>query len=172
MLEKRVFLSIGSNLGDRALHLSRALDLLDAQHIAIVSRSSLYETEPRDMPARQPWFLNMAAECRTRLFPLQLLKVLHSIERDLGRARPSAAQTPAPRIPQPRTIDLDILLFGNTVMHTPRLTVPHPRMFERRFVLEPLLEIAPDLRRPDTKEPLHNYLAGVASQKLRKFVGV
>ncbi len=110
----------------------------------------------------QPWFLNMVVECETPLFPLQLLKVLQRIEREVGRVREGVARK------GPRVIDIDILLFGNAVMDTPQLTIPHLRMTERRFVLEPLLEIAPELRHPVTKQALRKSLNGLTGQQVRK----
>ena len=102
---------------------------------------------------QQPWFLNLAVECETRYFPLQLLSVTERIERELGRERGAGASAGGHA-----SIDIDILLLGSIVMATPQLTIPHPRMLERRFVLEPLLEIAPELRHPGTREPLSKYL--------------
>jgi 2-amino-4-hydroxy-6-hydroxymethyldihydropteridine diphosphokinase len=159
---KRVYLSLGSNLGDREDNLSRSISALNREHIHVVAQSSLYETEPQDL-VQQPWFLNLALECETRNFPLQLLDVIERIERDLGRERGPAAVRRGPRV-----IDIDILLFGDAVIVTPRLTVPHARMLERRFVLEPLLEIAPDLRHPGTREPLRKYLRKLETQKVRR----
>ncbi len=159
---KKTYLSLGSNLGDREQNLQRALEALEREQIQVIARSSIYETEPQDV-AEQPWFLNMALECETRYFPLQLLSVLQSIERELGRARGAGALRRGPRI-----IDIDILLFGSLVMETPQLAIPHPRMLERRFVLEPLVEIAPDLKHPRTKEPLSRYLGKIKGQRLRK----
>lgn len=158
---KQVYVSVGSNLGDREGNLRRAIESLEREEVRVVKRSSVYETEPQDV-AHQPWFLNMALECQTRLFPLQLLKVLQRIENELGRMRTGAVRR------GPRTIDIDILLFGNTIMQTPKLVIPHPRMLERRFVLEPLLEIAPDLRHPVTREPLCKSLAAVTTQAVRR----
>ena len=145
-------------MGERDENLERALALLEREQIHVVARSSIYETEPQDV-AGQPWFLNMAAVCETRFFPLQLLTALLRIEREMGRVR---------RLPRgPRIIDIDILLIGSAVIDTPRLAIPHPRMLERRFVLEPLLEIAPELLHPVTKRPLRDYLSQVKTQKLR-----
>jgi 2-amino-4-hydroxy-6-hydroxymethyldihydropteridine diphosphokinase len=158
---KTVYLSVGSNLGDREDHLRRAIEGLDCEQITVKQRSSVYETEPQEL-AQQPWFLNMVLECETRLFPLQLLSFLQRLEHDLGRVRAGAVRK------GPRIIDIDILLFGQTVIGTSKLAVPHPRMFDRRFVLEPLIEIAPGLRHPVTKEPLTKYLGRVKEQKLRK----
>jgi 2-amino-4-hydroxy-6-hydroxymethyldihydropteridine diphosphokinase len=158
---KQVYLSIGSNLGDREQNLRRALEALERQDVRVVKRSSLYETAPQDV-AHQPWFFNMALECQTRLFPLQLMTALQRIENELGRVRTGAVRR------GPRTIDIDILLFGTASMQTPKLVIPHPRMFERRFVLEPLLEIAPDLRHPITREPIRKSLAALSGQAVRR----
>jgi 2-amino-4-hydroxy-6-hydroxymethyldihydropteridine diphosphokinase len=159
---KKVYLSLGSNLGNREQNLQRGLDALEREHIRILARSAIYETEPQDMP-NQPWFLNLAAECETQCFPLQLLAVLHKIEREAGRIRGAETLRKGPRV-----LDIDILLFGNAVMNTPQLTIPHPRMLQRRFVLEPLVEIAPDLRHPVTKESFSKYLVSVASQRVTR----
>ena len=158
---KTVYLSLGSNLGDRQLHLQRAVACLEGEGVKVQRQSSLYETEPQDV-ARQPWFLNIVVRCETQLFPVQLLKVLQRIERELGRIRAGAVRR------GPRVIDIDILLYGNAVIDTPQLTVPHPRMTERRFVLEPLLEIAPELRHPVTKQLLRKYLDTLTGQQVRK----
>jgi 2-amino-4-hydroxy-6-hydroxymethyldihydropteridine diphosphokinase len=157
-----VYLSLGSNVGKREESLERAIDALNQNDVRIRTRSSVYETEPQDF-VRQPWFLNLVVECETCCFPLQLLGVIERIERDLGRERGPGVVRRGPRV-----IDIDVLLFGDAVVTTPRLTVPHPRMLERRFVLEPLLEIAPNLRYPGTKEPLRKYLRSVEEQKVRR----
>jgi 2-amino-4-hydroxy-6-hydroxymethyldihydropteridine diphosphokinase len=159
---KRVFLSLGSNVGEREENLDRALRALEWDHIQVVAQSSIYETEPQDL-VQQRWFLNLAVECKTRYFPLQLLSVIERIERELGRERGPGAVRRGPRV-----IDIDILLLGNVVMATPQLTIPHPRMLDRRFVLEPLLEIAPELRHPGTREPLSKYLGKLERQKMRR----
>lgn len=158
---RRVFLSLGSNIGDRQANLEAAIAALEREHIHVVARSSVYETEPQDV-TNQPWFLNMAVECESQFFPRQMLKILQRIEREIGRVRTGA-------IPRgPRLIDIDILLLGNVVMATEQLTIPHPRMLDRRFVLEPLLEIVPEIRHPRTKEPLRRFAAEVARQKAKK----
>jgi len=159
---KRVYLSLGSNLGDRERNIEQALTQLAAAGVRLLSRSSLYETAPQDV-LDQAWFLNIAVEAETSLFPLQLMSVIQRIERELGRIRGQGAIRRGPR-----TIDIDILLFGSVSIETPQLTIPHPRMLRRRFVLEPLLEIAPQLRHPKNKDPLSKYAKGVADQKLRK----
>lgn len=157
---KTVYLSLGSNLGDRRRNIEDALARLEAEHISVSARSSFYETEPQDVKD-QPWFLNLAVACQTTCFPLQLLSILQRLEREGGRRRSTRSKGP-------RLIDLDILLYGDHVIDTPRLTVPHPRMLARRFVLEPLLEIAPALRHPVTRQPLQRYLRDVADQPLHK----
>ena len=159
---KRVFLALGSNLGDREKNLESAMAALESAGVGIVQQSAVYETEPQDFKD-QPWFLNMALEVETACFPIQLLQVLQRIEREMGRVRGRDA------VPKgPRTIDLDILLYGKAVLDVPLLTIPHPRMSERRFVLEPLLEIAPDLRHPVTGRSFSRDLAQLTGQRTRK----
>jgi 2-amino-4-hydroxy-6-hydroxymethyldihydropteridine diphosphokinase len=152
---KQAFLSLGSNLGDREAHLLEALDRLEAAGIHILRRSSIYETEPQDLP-HQPWFLNIVVEVETELFPRLLLARAQAIELGMGRRREVSKG--------PRPIDIDILLFGNFIIGTRELEVPHPRMSERRFVLEPLTELAPDLRHPATGKTVREMLANVQSQ--------
>jgi 2-amino-4-hydroxy-6-hydroxymethyldihydropteridine diphosphokinase len=156
---KTVYLSLGSNLGDREGNLAAAITLLEASGVSVTRASSIYETEPREV-RDQPWFLNLAVETRTQLLPLQLLARILRIEQQLGRRRL--------RPKGPRTIDIDILLYGSSVIDTERLTVPHPRLAERRFVLEPLAEIAPGLRHPVTRRTVQEMLAAVRDQPLRK----
>ena len=157
-----VYLSLGSNVGDRRRHLENALSLLRAAEVAILRVSRIYETEPQDVRA-QPWFLNLVAEAETRLFPLQLLHAAQRIERRLGRKRIMEKG--------PRTIDIDILLFGNSVVKTDALQIPHPRMTDRRFVLEPLAELRPDLRHPVTRQSMRQMLEGVMDQGARPLPG-
>jgi 2-amino-4-hydroxy-6-hydroxymethyldihydropteridine diphosphokinase len=160
MPEKTVYLSLGSNLGEREDRLGQAIYILEREGVAVTARSSVYETEPQDVPD-QAWFLNMAVECRTTLMPMQFMALLLRIEREIGRVRrPNLRRGPRP-------IDLDILLFGDAAIEVPELTVPHPRMLQRRFVLEPLLEIAPNLKHPVTHEPLRSYLAATLKQQVR-----
>jgi 2-amino-4-hydroxy-6-hydroxymethyldihydropteridine diphosphokinase len=155
-------LSLGTNLGDRQANLTRALDRFDEEQVRVLRRSSIYETEPRDV-LNQPSFLNMVVECETAYFPIQLLGVLLRIEREMGRRRGAGTRRGGPRL-----IDIDILLYEQIVMDTPQLTIPHPRMTTRRFVLEPLLELAPGLRYPQTKENLSQHLQKVRDQKVRR----
>lgn len=137
-MTKTVYLSLGSNLGDREANLREALTRLRTLG-EVTKVSAFYETEPVEF-TQQPWFLNIAAELQTELMPRQLLAALLKIEREMGRRR---LQPKGPRL-----IDIDILLFGNAVMNDARLVIPHPAMHERKFVLTPLVEIAPQVRHP------------------------
>jgi 2-amino-4-hydroxy-6-hydroxymethyldihydropteridine diphosphokinase len=141
-MKKIVYLSLGSNLGDREANLDAAVERL-RELGRITAISSLWETEPVDN-ASQPWFLNCAVGLETDLMPRQLLARTQQIEHGLGRQRPQPAAT----FKGPRTLDIDILLFGRVVVDTAGLVIPHPAMHQRRFVLEPLAEIAPEARHP------------------------
>jgi 2-amino-4-hydroxy-6-hydroxymethyldihydropteridine diphosphokinase len=156
---KLVYIALGSNLGDRAENLRQAREQIAAVDLRVLRASSIYETAPCDIE-HQPWFLNQVIECETDLFPRQLLARLQKIEREMGRKRTIAKG--------PREIDLDILLFGDAVVKAPELEVPHARLAERRFVLEPLAELAPDKRHPGTRRTVREMLAGVAGQVVRK----
>ena len=136
------YIALGGNLGDREATLSRALTLLDAcEGIRLRRSSRKIETEPVGPPG-QGRYLNAAAEVETTLSPRDLLQALHGVERELGRNRECEQRW------GPRTCDLDILLMGQTILQTEELTIPHPRMHERLFVLKPLAEIAPDAVHP------------------------
>jgi 2-amino-4-hydroxy-6-hydroxymethyldihydropteridine diphosphokinase len=137
-VEKVVYLSLGSNVGEREQNLRTAITKL-AELGQLIAVSAFYETEPVEL-RDQPWFLNCAAALKTELMPRQLLSRILKIEQDMGRRRGQPKG--------PRTIDIDLLLFGNSVVHTPQLDVPHPALHQRRFVLEPLAEIAPEVRHP------------------------
>ena len=145
---KTAYLSLGSNIGDREANLRTALDELHPERV-----SPIYETEPVDY-RDQAWFLNVVAEVRTDRFPRQFLAMTQRIERELGRVRTIAKG--------PRTIDIDILLFGSTVVHTKDLEIPHPRMAERRFVLQPLADLAPEVRHPVTHRSVREMLDALA----------
>lgn len=135
---RKAYVGLGANLGDRERSLRRALELLDARDgIRVVRASSLRETAPWG-PVEQPAFVNAAAELETSLEPRELLDALLAVERGLGRVREG------PRY-GPRTIDLDLLVYGDAVVVEPGLELPHPRLHERRFVLEPLAELDPAL---------------------------
>ena len=138
-MKHNVYLSLGSNLGDRIKNLRDALAALRNAGVNVARISSIYETEPVDY-LDQPWFLNCAVEAETELPAITLLKALRQIEAEMGSNKV---------VPKgPRLIDLDILLYGDETIDTPELQVPHPRMHLRRFVLVPLAEIAPTLRHP------------------------
>ena len=137
-----VYLSLGSNLGDRQANLRNAMGRL-LELGDVVEVSSLYETEPVEVTG-QPWFLNCAVAVKTELMPREFLAGILGFEKSMGRVR---TQPKGPRV-----IDIDILLFGAQTISTPQLTVPHPAMAERRFVLEPLAEIAPDVVHPTLKK--------------------
>ncbi len=134
-----VYLGIGSNLGDRKKNIEKALQLLSANDITILKLSTIIETEPVGVPPAQEKYLNGALKAETDLPPEQLLICLKRIECALGRTA-SAANSPRP-------IDLDILLYNQLRLQTPELTIPHPRMYQRDFVMRPLKEIEPDFTR-------------------------
>jgi 2-amino-4-hydroxy-6-hydroxymethyldihydropteridine diphosphokinase len=146
---RTAFLSAGSNLGDRRSILQSALAALRKAGAEPRQISSCFETEPVGFRG-QPWFLNLALEVQTRSTPLELLEICQAIESAQGRTRPFPNG--------PRTLDLDILLYGDLIMDDPRLQIPHPRMSERRFVLVPLAQIAPDLLHPVLKKSIRSLL--------------
>jgi 2-amino-4-hydroxy-6-hydroxymethyldihydropteridine diphosphokinase len=161
------YLSLGSNVGDREQQLREAIARLETEG-RIVSVSSFYETEPVEF-TDQGWFLNCAVALETAATPERLMTALLGIEQSMGRQRVQKKG--------PRTIDLDILLFGDavtghTVVDSPELTIPHPAMQQRRFVLEPLAEIAPEVRHPvlakTIRELLDKLPPGQLVRKLRK----
>lgn len=156
---KTVYLGLGSNIGDREGNLAAAMERLAAAGVRVTRVSSIYETEPVGFEA-QRWFLNLVAEAETDLFPMQLLAHTLKIERSLGRVRTIQNG--------PRTIDIDILLYGKTVIRTARLEVPHPRLAERRFVLAPLVELAPDLRHPLTHKSVREMLEAAPALTVRR----
>ncbi len=132
-----VYLGLGSNLGDRHKNIASAIDHLNQNGIVVKKLSTIIETDPVGGPATQGKFLNAVAKTETDLSPQNLRSTLKTIEQTLGRIKTVKNG--------PRTIDLDILLYDTQVINTPELTIPHPRMLERNFVLSPLKEIAPDL---------------------------
>lgn len=138
-MKERVYLSLGSNLGDRATNLRAAIAKLPAAGVKVDRISSLYETEPVDY-LQQPWFLNCVVEGMTTLGAPELLQALREIEIRMGSKKEFSKG--------PRLLDIDILLYGEETIATAELQVPHPRMLERKFVLAPLAELAPALRHP------------------------
>jgi len=159
---KTVYLSLGSNIGDRAANLRAAIDRLAAPRLTVQRVSPIYETEPVEY-TNQRWFLNLVVEAETSLFPMQLLARIGKIERELGRVR---------TVPKgPRTIDIDILLYGKAVVQSATLEIPHPRMTERRFVLAPLADLAPDLRHPLTHLSIRQMLDQAPPSRMTRFAG-
>jgi 2-amino-4-hydroxy-6-hydroxymethyldihydropteridine diphosphokinase len=154
-----VFLGLGSNIGNRETNIQQALDQLQTDDLRLLRVSSLYETEPMGFHD-QPWFLNQVAEFETELQPAQVLQQIQAVEKALGRKREI--------VNGPRTVDIDILLFGGIIMKTAELTIPHPRYRERRFVLEPLLELDPALRDPETGQALAAMLDTVRGQAMQR----
>lgn len=147
---KVAYIGLGSNIGDRAANLKRALDRLKArQGLKVKKASSLYEAEPVGLKG-QPWYLNAVVEVETSLSPEGLFKVCQEIETEMGRRRETRWG--------PRVIDLDILLYGNNIIDEEDLKIPHPRMHTRRFVLVPLAEIAPEAIHPAFKKTVSSLL--------------
>ena len=154
------YLSLGSNLGNREQNLEEAVRRASTLG-RVVAVSSFYETEPVEV-TDQPWFLNCVLALETTAEPAQLMRELLRIEHEMGRQRLVKKG--------PRSIDIDILLFGNAVVNTPELTIPHPEMTRRRFVLEPLAEIAPELLHPVSQKTVTRLLAELApGQRVQKY---
>lgn len=147
---KTVYISLGSNVGDREQQIVAAIQALGGRGIHALRQSSIYSTEPVDV-ATQSWFLNCVLEIETDLMPRQLLRTFKEIENELGRKHTVRRG--------PRVIDIDILLYGSSVIHTPDLEIPHPRMTQRRFVLVPLVEIAPAAHHPVENKSAEELLA-------------
>lgn len=155
-----VFLGLGGNEGNREANLKKAIRLLsESKDIKIRAVSSLYETAPVGVQNQRD-YMNCVVRITTKLAPQSLHRTTRSIEAALGR-QPDTHM-------KPRLLDIDILLYDDIEHRSPNLTIPHPRMKSRRFVLEPLLEIAPDIADPLTGRPLREYLGNVMSQKIEK----
>ncbi len=144
------YLGLGSNMGNRQENLDKTLDFL-SQKLRLEKVSPIYETEPVGN-INQPLFLNLVCQVYTSLAPINLLTLAKGIESKLGRVS---------RSNDPRPIDIDILFYGDQVINTPELTIPHPRLVERAFVLVPLSKIAPDLRHPVNGKTIKELLAGL-----------
>jgi len=158
-LSEIVYLSLGSNVGDRVANLRTAADRITRAG-AVKAISNCYETEPVEF-RDQPWFLNCVVALETSQSPQALLKTLLTIEQEMGRVRLKDKG--------PRVIDIDIVLFGDRVIEEPGLKIPHPAMHIRRFVLEPLVEIAPDAEHPALRKSAREILTGLgARQSVRR----
>ena len=149
--KQRIFLSLGSNLGDRESNLEKALSSL-SPHVNVVNQSSIYETEPWGF-LDQPNFLNQVLEGETNLSPLELIDYVKGIEKEIGRK-------PGRRF-GPRLVDIDILFYGDQIISEDGLSIPHKRMTERAFVLIPLYEIAPDLVFPGSSQMIKDLVSGL-----------
>jgi len=159
----KVYLGLGSNLGNRKATLEKSLQLL-GERLHVEKVSSLYETEPMSY-VEQPRFLNAVCRAETDIGPLQLLSLIKGIEASLGRV---------PSFPNaPRPIDVDILFYGDLIMQTPELTIPHPRIEERAFVLIPLFELDEELVHPVSGERIRDLAARVDGKEgVKKIDGV
>lgn len=157
-MRKIAFLSLGSNVGDRVANLKAAIERIRSLG-EVIATSSIYETEPVEFLV-QPWFLNCVLKLDTEKMPKQLLAAILNIEKEMGRHRRQKKG--------PRTIDIDILLFGNSVVETNGLTIPHPALHERRFVLEPMSEFAPDVRHPVFKKRMRELLEALPAGQIVK----
>jgi 2-amino-4-hydroxy-6-hydroxymethyldihydropteridine diphosphokinase len=150
-----VYLALGSNLGDREQYLRAGIRGLAARNFDIIRCAGVYSTEPREI-LDQPWFLNTALEILTNLTPDQVLQVCLEVEQDNDRMRD--------RSKGPRTLDIDIIFYGNQIIQSPDLTIPHPRFAERLFVLAPLAEIAPDFVDPLSGKTVRELLESCTDQ--------
>ncbi len=152
---KPVYLAVGSNLGDRESYLRAGVHGLSARGIEIIRSASIYSTEPREV-LDQPWFLNTAIEASTDLEPSALLRACLEVEQENRRRRGA--------VKGPRTLDIDIIFYGNAIVRAPGLTIPHPSFSGRRFVLVPLVEIAPDFLDPLSGKTLRELLQACPDQ--------
>lgn len=156
------YLGLGSNLGGRARSLGLALQALDEGRVRVCRVSSVFESDPVGPVLDQPRFLNLVAEVQTDLDPLALLRRCLDVEGRLGRP------SPRPHTQGPRTIDIDLLVFGPSILSTEALRLPHPEMTRRAFVLWPLLELCPDLRDPRDGLPLARHRPALVDQAIRR----
>jgi len=149
--EVDVYLLLGSNKGNRLKNITSAIKhLKKVNWLKIQKFSSLYETQPEGVNEIQPDYLNMIVKCKTSLNPYELLEVIESIEKKLGRRNKGKKMS--------RTIDIDILIFGKTILKTEKLTIPHPQIVERKFVPHLIYELSPDLLHPELKIPINKLI--------------
>lgn len=152
----RAFVGLGSNLGDRKANIDSSVELLgEAEGVEVIKRSSKYETEP--VGPIQPWFINSVTEIETSLSPGELLDRCKEVEKRIGRVDSLHWG--------PRLVDLDLLLYGNRVVNSEKIKLPHPQLAERLFVLLPLLELEPDLVHPELDTPLKELLTKTGKDK-------
>ena len=163
MSDKKIFLSLGSNLGNRLVHLKAALKYLASHGVMIESKSRVWETAPWGR-TDQPAFLNMCVAARTTLDPFGLLRLLKNAEAEVGRNESFRWG--------PREIDIDIIFFGSLVLNDPKLTIPHPYMHERAFVLKPLSEIAAEEEHPVTHRTVSEMLEALPESELKDMVWI
>jgi len=162
-VSEAAYLGLGSNLGSRRENLAAALDALEDRGVALLAASSVYETAPVGPVQDQPPFLNMVARVESNLAPVALLEECLAVERELGRRREGA-------VPKgPRLIDVDLLLMGARVESLPGLELPHPELANRAFVLQPLLELDPELTDPRDGTPLRKCLTPLRMSQLVTF---
>ena len=156
------YVGMGSNLGDREAFLRSGLEGMARGGLVAARVSSVWETQPVDSPG-SPWFLNAVAGFEAAISPLEMLDLLLAVERDVGRVRTVRNA--------PRVLDLDLLLMGELCVDGPRLALPHPRMWSRRFVLDPLAEIAPGLRDPRSGRSVEEALAALRTRERVRRLG-
>ncbi len=156
-----VYLGLGSNLGDRLENLKNACRFLEENEVKILARSSVYESAPQEVFDEQPNYLNAVLKVETELSPTKLLRLTRKIEEKLGRKNKKKKQ--------PRTLDIDILLFNDLILVSEDLTLPHPRIIYRDFVVYPLLEIEPELVYPIGNLKLRECKENLPENRLRKY---